>query len=104
MIAQNSDFVEESRDMSDDSVEFDLRVIAGMDVTMMVSEIGVVVSVVVAQYFPLIGVVILEPVKPPARVVAIDDSEHLDSATGDGSVQLEGVAGRHPLLLCSMRS
>lgn len=83
--------------MGHDSVELDFGVLAGADVPVVLPEIVVVVSVIVAQYRPVVGGVVLESVESPARVVAVADSEHLDTAARYGAVQFERVVRRHPL-------
>lgn len=86
----------ESCDVGHDSVEVDFGVLAGVDVPVVLAEV-VVVSVVVAQYRPVVGGVVLESIEPPARVVAVRDGEHLDTAARDGAVQFKRVDRRHSL-------
>ena len=80
--------------MGHDSVEVDFGVLAGADMPVVLPEV-VVVSVVVAQYRPVVGGVVLESVEPPTRIVTVTDGEHLDTAAGDGAVQFEWVGRRH---------
>ena len=82
--------------MRDDSVKLDSGVVTEPDVPVVPAEIDVVVGVIVAQCLAILGVVVLEPVEPPAGIVAVADREHLDAPVWNGAVQLERVILRHP--------
>jgi len=91
------DFLEEAGDMGGYVLERDLGVLTESNVSVVPAEVFVIVCVVVAQYLALLGMVILEPIKPPARVPLVFDGEYLHAATWNRAVQFEREASG-PLL------
>lgn len=82
--------------MDHDAPELYLGVVTGTDVAVVLAEFVIIVGIVVAKYRSFGGVVVLEPIELPTRVVVVTDSEHLDPSTRDSTVQFERVVRGHP--------
>ncbi len=85
-------FLEEASDVRGDILKPDLRIVSEAGVSVVPSEVVVIVSVVVAQYLACLWIVVLESVEPIAGVVVVGNGEHLNTTTGDGSVQFQRIA------------
>ncbi|EMA48134.1 hypothetical protein C448_04030 [Halococcus morrhuae DSM 1307] len=75
--------------MRDKALKCESSILAIGDVSVVVAECFIVMSVVVAQDFAFFGVVVLKAIEPPAGIACIESCEYLDASTRDSTVEFE---------------
>jgi hypothetical protein len=98
-IGEVADLLEEAGDVRTDVLERNLGILAESNVSVVPTEIVVIVRVVVAQELALFRVVVLEPGEPIAGILVVADREQLHAATWDGAVEFNRLVLRNPAIL-----